>query len=753
MMLTTPAKYEKTLVNQEILLSSKIPYSYLLNDETIETKSGHLLQTIQLEGLYAETLDDEVIDQEKHAIGILLNSLVDSSTSLYLHMVRKQIDVNMQARYDNSFAQRLHDKWQQVIREKTFFLNQYYITVVKKPPTGKISQLSDLIKSLSTVFDRAARDEYREQVLNELNKITQRIKLKLKKYGARKLGKINTQQPGLPYSELLSFFSYLINLEERKIMPPEGDLASYLPYKRLFFDKVSGTVAFRNNHGKNRYAAILAIKHYAGFSSAIHFDPLLDLPFEIIVTQSFSFLDKTQARRLIKEQARNQAQSDDGITSDMDKIDEALDGLGSNDTGMGEHTFSVLCHAETREGLENNLAKLDNVLNEIGIIAIREDAGLKAAYFSALPANHAYLVRKAYISTKNMAGFATFHNFFTGKWQGNHWGDPITILETISGAPFAFNYHVLDVANTFLLGPMGSGKTLVEAFTLILSMKAGGRLFVFDKDRGLETAVRALGGSYSELSAGSRTGMSPFQLSDTPTNRYALATLMRMIAATNNFPLNDDEILLIKSMVSGAYRIPKKERVLRNVVSFLGMCKKGSLRSRFENWINDGDYAWVFDNEIDGLSLNQLVFGFDMTSILEETITRSSIYYYLFHQLEDLLDGTRTRIILAEGWKALQDNEFRKKVHDWSSTNRKKEVFLVIDTQAPSDIAASPIGCKIIQESVTQMYFANPAATYQDYVDKFGLSFKEYEIVKNLDKESRYFLIKQGKNSVVARAD
>jgi type IV secretory pathway VirB4 component len=65
-MITTPAKDELLNFKCEALTRKNIPYARLVDAETIETKSGHLLQVIKLKGLISETLDDSEIDQEKH---------------------------------------------------------------------------------------------------------------------------------------------------------------------------------------------------------------------------------------------------------------------------------------------------------------------------------------------------------------------------------------------------------------------------------------------------------------------------------------------------------------------------------------------------------------------------------------------------------------------------------------------------------------------------------------------------------------
>ncbi|MBV9575247.1 MAG: hypothetical protein JO149_01345, partial [Gammaproteobacteria bacterium] len=448
MMLLTPAEQEKLGFLAETKVATKIPYSYLVDDETIETKSGHLLQTIKIDGLLAETMDDVLIDHELQIRNTLLMSLADSSTSLYFHTIRKKETCLLNGNYDCEFVEKLQTNWNNVLQQKKFYVNAHYITVVKKPPVGKARQLSDLFNSLSKKFHEETRNHYRRNMLDEINKITHRILTTLSSYGAKKLSVLNTSSKNNS-SELLSFLSYLINLADREIVPPNSDLAAYLPYKRSFFDLTTGTMAFRDIQNQSQYAAILSIKNYCGKTSAGLLDVLLDVPAEMIIAQSFSFLDKRYAREKIKEHERNIKQSDDGETRANDAIYSVLDDIGSGGSVTGEHQLSILCHETNTSALEKNIGLVDAALSQIGMIAIREDKGIKPAYYSLLPANHAYIIRRAPISSRNMAAFASLHNYSIGKKSGNHWGDAITILETISGTPYYFNFHVLDVANTF----------------------------------------------------------------------------------------------------------------------------------------------------------------------------------------------------------------------------------------------------------------------------------------------------------------
>jgi hypothetical protein len=61
-------------------------------------------------------------------------------------------------------------------------------------------------------------------------------------------------------------------------------------------------------------------------------------------------------------------------------------------------------------------------------IAVREDTNLEPAFWGQFPGNEGYLVRRALISSANMASFGSLHGFALGQAQGNHWGEAVTLL-------------------------------------------------------------------------------------------------------------------------------------------------------------------------------------------------------------------------------------------------------------------------------------------------------------------------------------
>jgi type IV secretion system protein VirB4 len=120
--------------------------------------------------------------------------------------------------------------------------------------------------------------------------------------------------------------------------------------------------------------------------------------------------------------------------------------------------------------------------------------------------------------------------FPRGQADGNHWGQAVTVLETTAAGPYHFNFHHGDLGNFTVIGPSGSGKTVVLNFLLAQARKFDPRIIFFDKDRGAELFLRAIGGRYDVLRTGDPSGLNPLLLDDTPDNRqFLLSWLSRLV--------------------------------------------------------------------------------------------------------------------------------------------------------------------------------------------------------------------------------
>jgi type IV secretion system protein VirB4 len=142
-----------------------------------------------------------------------------------------------------------------------------------------------------------------------------------------------------------------------------------------------------------------------------------------------------------------------------------------------------------------------------------------------------------------------------------------------------------------------------------------------------------------------------------------------------------------------------------------------------------------------------------MTAILDDPVARTPAMLYFFHRVEQRLDGTPAIIVIDEGWKALDDDVFVRRIKDWEKTIRKRNGIVGFATQSAQDALESRIASAIIEQAATQIFMINPKARAEDYINGFGLSRHEFELVRTLPDSAHCFLIRHGKDSVVARLD
>jgi len=395
---------------------------------------------------------------------------------------------------------------------------------------------------------------------------------------------------------------------------------------------------------------------------------------------------------------------------------------------------------------------------KVSVVAEREDLNTEACFWAQLPGNYSYIARSAGLSSMNFAGLSSLHNYPYGKKEGNVWGPCVTTFETLASTPYHFNFHVGDLGNFLCIGPSGSGKTVLLGFLLTQAQKFKPRTIFFDKDRGAELFLRALGGSYGIIASGTPTGFNPLQLPDTSDNREFIRLWLTSLVGRT---LTNDEELLIDTAISKNFDTQQESRILSNFVQLLvGRDKDGKLSKDLSKWHGKGRLSWVFDNETDKLDLSSRIIGFDLTSILDDDVIRGPVMLYMFHRAEEILDGSKAMIFIDEGWKALSDPVFAEKIEDWLKTIRKMNGLVGFGSQSPSDALNSAISSSLIEQCPTKIFMPNNAASIHDYCDtnsnsgrSFSLTNKEFEILKTAPKGSRHFIIKQGQDAIVARLD
>ncbi|NIJ65956.1 type IV secretion system protein VirB4 [Sphingomonas leidyi] len=729
------------VVAREAPAGRHLPYARHVDDHTIETRDGMLLQVVHLRGLLFETADTEELNYRKRLRDAMLQSIGSSRFAVYYHVVRRAIEPELDAEFPDAFSTRLDESWRARLAERRLYTNDLFLTLIRRPLQGRMGLLDRLRGSpaaANTGHDLRALDTAREALIAALGS-----------YEPRLLSVYQTPQGNC--SEPLEFLSSLYNGEVRPVLLPMQDAGAYLPYRRISFGQEAIELGAAGPSPRS-FAAIVSIKDYPGQSAPGMLDELLRLPFEITISQSFGFVERQAALSRMNLALRRMRSAEDEAVSLRADLSYAKDDVAAGRAGFGEHHMTIAVRGQTLAEVDRGVAEIQATLADLGIIAVREEIALEPAFWAQFPGNFKYIARRGLISTANFAGFANGHNLPQGKARGNHWGDAVTLLETTAAGPYHFNFHHGDLGNFTVIGPSGSGKTVVLNFLLAQSRKFAPRIIFFDKDRGAEPFLRAIGGRYDLLRPGTPSGLNPLQMEDDPANRQFLIDWVALLAGGADI----DELAQIRDAIDANFGQPYEQRRLRHLVElFRGSHRPhgADLWARLRAWWGDGERAWLFDNAEDLTDLTADTVGFDMTQILDDPAVRTPAMMYLFHRVEERLDGTPAIIVVDEGWKALDDDVFVRRIKDWEKTIRKRNGIVGFATQSAQDALESRIASAIIEQAATQVFMANPKARASDYMEGFGLTAHEYELVRTLPDNAHCFLIKHGNESVVARLD
>ena len=734
-----------TLRSRELGPETFIPYVRHVDESTIALDSRALMVMIALEGVSFETADAFDLNALHCDLNTLYRNIADERLALWTHLIRRRDGDFPVGTFATAFSAALNDKYRERIVGEDLFRNDLYLTIHWSPARDPADKAATFLSRL--LQSRRTGVELDEEALKQLRDKVVDVTAALKRFDPRVLSLY--EHRGLIFSEPSEVLHQLVGGRREPVPLTEGRIASVIYSDRVIFGRE--TIEIRHE-AESRYAGMLSFKEYPARTRTGMLDSVLTSPFEVILAQSFSFVSKADARVIMGRKQNQMVSSGDKAFSQIEEIDEALDDLESNRFVLGEHHLTLAVFARSVKELIDNLAKARAGLTSGGAVVAREDLGLEAAWWAQLPGNFRYRARSGAITSRNFAALAPFHSYPIGRKDGNEWGPAVALFKTASGSPYYFNFHYGDLGNTFVCGPSGAGKTVLLNFLLSQLEKHDPHVVFFDKDRGADLYVRAAGGTYLPLKNGVPTGCAPLKaLELTPDNKVFLTRWVGRLVGSATRELTVTELRDIASAVDGLADLPVERRTIGALRTFLNNTDPEGIAARLRRWESGGPLGWVFDNIIEDISFGGKFVGYDMTDFLDNEEIRTPLMAYLFHRVEQLIDGRRIIIVIDEFWKALQDEGFRDLAQNKLKTIRKQNGLMLFATQSPRDAIVSPIAHTIIEQCPTQIFLPNSRGNHADYVDGFKLTEREYELIaRELSIESRRFILKQGHNSVVA---
>ena len=449
---------------------------------------------------------------------------------------------------------------------------------------------------------------------------------------------------------------------------------------------------------------------------------------------------------ILKEVMTNEASTlmDSDAANKSADADEALQELGSDMVGAAYVTATVTVWDEDERTAEAKLKTVEKIVQGRDFTCMTETLNAVEAWLGSLPGHLYANVRQPPISTLNLAHMIPLSAVWAGPARNDHLdGPPLFFADTEGSTPFRFSTHVGDVGHTLIVGPTGTGKSVLLALMALQFRRyEQTQVFAFDFGGSIRCATLAMGGDFEDLAgalsdAEDTVSLQPLaRIDDAAERSWAqdwLAGLLGREGVTIDPSAKDHLWSALTSLASA----PVEERTLTGLSVLL---QSQELKRALQPYCIGGPFGRLLDAEHEALGTAD-VQAFETEGLIG-TAAAPAVLAYLFHRIEGRLDGRPSLIIVDEGWLALDDATFGGQLKEWLKTLRKKNASVVFATQSLSDVDGSNIAAAIIESCPTRVFLPNERAFEPQIANiyrRFGLNDRQIEILARATPKRDYY--------------
>jgi type IV secretion system protein VirB4 len=736
------AEYRRTSTR----LADFLPWAALAGDGVVLNKDGSLQRTARFRG---PDLDSAVAAELVAVAGRLNNAFrrLGSGWAIFVEAQRHGVDAYPAGRFPDA-ASALVDAERKADFEEdaSHYESSYFLTFVYLPPA------EDAARAETWLYEgKAEKGVDPHEILRGFADRTDRV-----------LQLVEGFMPEcrwLDDGETLTYLHSCVSTKRQRVRVPETPM--YLD--ALLADQpLTGGLEPRLG---NAHLRVLTIVGFPTATTPGLLDDLNRLAFPYRWSTRAILLDKTDATKLLtkirrqwfakrksiaailKEVMTNEASAlvDTDAANKAADADMALQELGADYAGQAYVTATVTVWDNDPRIAAEKLRLVEKVIQGRDFTAMPETINAADAWLGSLP-GHVYAnVRQPPISTLNLAHMIPLSAVWAGPERDEHFvAPPLLFGKTEGSTPFRFSLHVGDVGHTLVVGPTGAGKSVLLALMALQFRRyAGAQVFAFDFGGSIRAAALAMGGDWHDLGGGLTDGaetsvsLQPLaRIHDTPERAWAADWIVAILMREGITITPEVKEHLWSSLTSLA-SAPVAERTLTGLSVLL---QSQTLKRALQPYCVGGPYGRLLDAESERLGEAEVqVFE---TEGLIGTGAAAAVLAYLFHRIEDRLDGRPTLLIVDEGWLALDDEGFAGQLREWLKTLRKKNASVIFATQSLSDIDGSAIAPAIIESCPTRLLLPNERAIEPQIMAiyrRFGLNDRQIEILARAMPKRDYY--------------
>ena len=459
------------------------------------------------------------------------------------------------------------------------------------------------------------------------------------------------------------------------------------------------------------------------------------------------FAKRKSIAAILKEVMTNEASAlvDTDAANKAADADMALQELGADYAGQAYVTATITVWDDDPRVAAEKLRLVEKVIQGRDFTAMTETINAVDAWLGSLP-GHVYAnVRQPPISTLNLAHMIPLSAVWAGPERDEHFDAPPLLYGRTEGStPFRLSIHVGDVGHTLIVGPTGAGKSVLLALMALQFRRyPQSQVFAFDFGGSIRAAALAMQGEWHDLGGGLTEGseesvsLQPLARVDDVAERAWASDWLIAILSRESVPVTPEVKEHLWSALSSLASAPVAERTLTGLSVLL---QSNDLKQALRPYCVGGPYGRLLDAEAEHLG-EAHVQAFETEGLIG-TGAAAAVLAYLFHRIEDRLDGRPTLLIVDEGWLALDDDRFAGQLREWLKTLRKKNASVIFATQSLSDIDGSAIAPAIIESCQTRILLPNERAVEPQITAiyrRFGLNDRQIEILARATPKRDYY--------------
>lgn len=541
-----------------------------------------------------------------------------------------------------------------------------------------------------------------------------------------------------------------------------------LPSNPMYLDSVIGAQEMWSGvvpRIGRQYVQVVAIDGFPQDSTPGILSDLTELHCEYRWSTRFIFMDAHEAVKHLETFRKKWRQRVRGFMDqilqtqngrvDLDALamvadsDAAIAEVTSGAVGQGYYTSCVVLMSENRGQVEADARKIVKAIIGRGFGARIETINTLEAFMGALPGHGVENVRRPLVNTLNLADLMPVNTIWTGL---NYAPCPMyppqapALMECVThgATPFRLNLHVRDVGHTLVLGPTGTGKSvLLGLIAAQLRRYPQMSIFAFDKGMSMYALCQAVGGRHFEIGGDAdRLAFCPLQFLQSAGDRAWALDWVESLLGLNGVEITPEQ----RNEIGRALR-SMNDTGARTLSEFVGEVQNNVIRQALTQYTVDGAMGQLLDAEKDGLALSEFsVFEIEQLMDLGEKYALP-VLLYLFRRIERSLRGQPAAIILDEAWIMLGHPTFRRKIKEWLLTLRKANCLVLMATQNISDAVGSGILDAILESTATKIFLPNFHAANEETATlyrRMGLNDKQVQIIAGAIPKRQYYYVSEG---------